>query len=43
LLDHAAEVRDALAELLENEEVTVEVSEEALAGAARVWSHGTED
>ena len=37
LLDHAAEMRDALDELLEDEQVTVEVSEDALAGAARVW------
>jgi len=37
LLDHAAELRDALDELLADEEVTVEVSEEALARAAGVW------
>lgn len=41
LLDHAAEVRDALEELLEDEQVTVEVSDRALAQATRVWSHGT--
>ena len=41
LLDHAAELRDALDELLEDEQVTVEVSEEALGLAARVWSHGS--
>ena len=38
LLDHAAEVRDALEELIPDEQVMVEVSEEALAHAARVWS-----
>jgi hypothetical protein len=38
LLDHAAELRDALDDLLEDEQVTVEVSEHALAQAARVWS-----
>ena len=38
LLDHAAEVRDALEELIPGEEVMVEVSDEALAQAARVWS-----
>jgi hypothetical protein len=38
LLDHAAEVRDALEELIPDEEVSVEVSEQALAQATRVWS-----
>jgi hypothetical protein len=38
LLDHAAEVRDALDELIPDEEVMVEVSEQALAQATRVWS-----
>jgi hypothetical protein len=38
LLDHAAELRDALDELIEDEEVTVEVSEHALGQAACVWS-----
>lgn len=40
LLDHAAELRDALDELLEDEQVTVEVSEDALGRAARVWLGG---
>ena len=38
LLDHAAELRDALAELLEDEEVSVELAEETLEQAVRVWS-----
>jgi hypothetical protein len=38
LLDHAAELREAVDELLCGEEVTVEVSDAALARAARVWS-----
>ena len=38
LLDHAAELRDALAELLEDEQVSVELAEETLEQAARVWS-----
>ena len=38
LLDHAAEVRDALEELIPDEEVMVEVSDQALAQAAGVWS-----
>jgi hypothetical protein len=38
LLDHAAELRDALAELLEDEDVSVELAEETLEQAARVWS-----
>jgi hypothetical protein len=37
LLDHAAELRDALRELLEDEQVSVELDEEALERAARVW------
>ena len=37
LLDHAAELRDALDELLEDEQVTVELAEQALEQAARVW------
>jgi hypothetical protein len=36
LLDHAAELRDALGELLEDEEVSVELAEETLEQAARV-------
>ena len=40
LLDHAAEVRDALEELIPDEQVMVEVSDDALAHAARVWSRG---
>ena len=40
LLDHAAELRDALGELIPDEEVMVEVSDDALARAARVWSRG---
>jgi len=38
LLDHAAELRDALDELLEDEEISVELSDQALERAARVWS-----
>jgi len=38
LLDHVAEVRDAVAELLGDERVTVEVSEDALREAVRVWA-----
>ena len=38
LLDHAAELRDALGELLEDEEVSVELTEDTLEQAARVWS-----
>ena len=38
LLDHAAELRARLDELLHDEEVTVEVSDHALEQAARVWS-----
>ena len=37
LLDHAAELRDALHDLLEDEQVTVELAEETLEQAARVW------
>lgn len=37
LIDHAAELRDAVDELLEDTQVTVEVPEDTLAGAARVW------
>ena len=42
LLDHAAELRDTLGELLENEEVSVDVPEATLEQAARVWGaeHG---
>ena len=40
LLDHAAEVKDALEELLHGEEVMVEISDQALTEAARVWSSG---
>ena len=42
LLDHAAELRDTLGELLEHEEVSVEVAEATLEQAVRVWSaeHG---
>ena len=43
LLDHAAEVRDALDELIPDEEVMVEVSDEALARAAHVWSRCAKD
>ena len=38
LLDHAAELRDALGELFEDEEVSVELADETLEQAARVWS-----
>jgi hypothetical protein len=38
LLDHAAELRDALGELLEGEEISVDLAEETLEQAARVWS-----
>jgi hypothetical protein len=38
LLDHAAELRDALHDLLEDERVSVELAEETLERAARVWS-----
>jgi hypothetical protein len=38
LLDHAAELRDALGELLGDEEASVELSEEAREQAARVWN-----
>jgi hypothetical protein len=42
LLDHAAELRGALEELLEDEQVSVELAEETLEQAARVWAqeHG---
>ena len=42
LLDHAAELRDTLGELLEHEQVSVDVPEATLEQAARVWSaeHG---
>jgi hypothetical protein len=42
LLDHAAQLREALRELLDDEEVGVELAEEALEQAARVWiaEHG---
>ena len=42
LLDHAAELRDTLGELLEYEEVSVDVAEATLEQAVRVWSaeHG---
>jgi hypothetical protein len=42
LLDHAAQLRDAVEELLADEEVGVELAEEALERAARVWTaeHG---
>ena len=43
LLDHAAELRDALDELMPDEEVMVEVSDRALAQAARVWSQHRQD
>ena len=36
LLDHAAELRDAVGELLEDEEVSVELAEQTLEQAARV-------
>lgn len=38
LLDHSAELRDALGELLEDEEVSVALAEDTLEQAARVWS-----
>lgn len=38
LLDHAAELRARLEELLAEEELTVEVSDRALEQAAGVWS-----
>jgi hypothetical protein len=38
LLDHAAELRSALEELLEDEQVSVELAEETLELAARVWA-----
>ena len=38
LLDHAAELRDALEGLLEDEEVSVELAEETFELAARVWA-----
>jgi hypothetical protein len=38
LLDHAAELRDAVGELLCDEEVSVELAEQTLEQAARVWS-----
>jgi hypothetical protein len=42
VLDHAAELRDTLGELLEHEEVSVDVAEATLEQAVRVWSaeHG---
>ena len=42
LLDHAAELRDTLGELLEHEEVSVDVADATLEHAVRVWSaeHG---
>jgi hypothetical protein len=42
LLDHAAELRDTLGELLEHDEVSVDVAEATLEQAVRVWSteHG---
>jgi len=42
LLDHAAQLRDAVGELLVDEEVGVEVGEETLERASRVWmaEHG---
>jgi hypothetical protein len=40
LLDHAAQLRDVLGELLADEEVGVEVAEETLEQAARVWTVG---
>ncbi|MGZ6638750.1 MAG: hypothetical protein ACXVII_38575 [Solirubrobacteraceae bacterium] len=38
LLDHAAELRDTLGELLEHEQVSVDVAEATLEQAVRVWS-----
>jgi hypothetical protein len=43
LLDHAAELRDALDELMPDEEVMVEVSDGALARAAKVWSRDVQE
>jgi hypothetical protein len=40
LLDHAAELRGGLEELLDDEQVGVELSEEALERADRVWTAG---
>jgi hypothetical protein len=42
LLDHAAQLREAVGELLVDEEVGVEVGEETLERASRVWmaEHG---
>ena len=40
LLDHAAQLRDVLGELLADEEVGVDVAEETLEQAARVWTAG---
>src|SRR5437764_11263757 len=42
LLDHAAELRDTLGDLLEHEQVSVDVPEATLEQAARVWGaeHG---
>jgi hypothetical protein len=37
VLDHAAELRDTLGELLEHEQVSVDVAEATLEQAARVW------
>ena len=39
LLDHAAELRGALAELLDREDVRVDVDEHSLEQADRVWKH----
>jgi len=38
LLDHAAELRDAAGELRDDEEISVEIAEETLEQAARVWN-----
>jgi hypothetical protein len=38
LLDHAAQLRDALGELLDAEEVSVELAEQTLEQAAHVWN-----
>ena len=43
LLDHAAELRDAVEQLLPGEEVTVEISDAALERACRVWSQPPRD
>ena len=40
LLDHAAQLRDVLGELLADEEVAVDLAEETLEQAARVWTAG---